>query len=485
MNPRNRFRDSRLAGVAAAALLLVVTAGCRPASQPDPAGIANNNPAVPVMSEPLNILVVDAPEIGPVLSRQYSARNSGTVRVIDVAWAQLQDGNYEQLKTADVVIYPAMRVGEFAAAKRLQPLESADLQDAGSRRSILNFDREKLATWKDAAVGVSLGQTLPVLLVRRDVLETCSMPFPETWAAFSAIREELQRVERDGAIPETVAIPLADHWASYMLLVRAAASIRTQGRYSALFDVGDMRPLTATEPFLRALQGWAVDLASSRDDAVLAPAQVLAGFLKGEFAMAITIVHPKMLDTEITPNFEFVLGPIPGSREVFDFDSQTWSPRSDGQPFQIPLIGCNGMVASVTASTQRSRVAADFLSWLQDKQISAIIGLESASIGPSQKTHLASPGKWLGRSFTADNATAYSSYLQTVNDNRLCLTTLRIPAADKYLDVLDTVVREVVCGKANAVESLARVPRLWSELTRELGLEKQREAYRSSEGLSN
>ncbi len=159
--------------------------------------------------------------------------------------------------------------------------------------------------------------------------------------------------------------------------------------------------------------------------------------------------------------------------------------RGENDAPQVPLVGANAIVASVTQASPRGRLAADFLVWLQDKQISAVLAIETDGAGPSQKSHLADPGKWLGPAFSADHAAAYGEYIQTVNDNQLCLNILRIPECDRYLDVLDDAVRAVVDGQANAVESLAAVAREWNQVNEEIGIAGQRAAYRNSAGLSD
>ena len=481
-----QIRNLQRTGIQTAVVLLLLGySGCGSPEGAKTADSETQGSTAPVMSEPLNILIVDCPGIGPVLARQYAARNSGTITVIDTTWTALKSQAFSQLKQTDVIIYPTTRLGDVIESGLIRNLESGELRDDDSRRAVLTFDRDHIASWQGKSIGVSMGQLSPILLVRSDVLKLCGKEFPKTWEEFSTIRQMLTEKEAGDTIPSKIAIPLADHWPSFMLMARVASSIRTQGRYSSFFDVGDMQPLIETGPFLRALQGWSADLGKQHESDFQTSEQVLSQFLNGDLAMGVTVVHPKMLAEEVSPEFEFVVGSVPGSKEIFDFDSETWSARPPEFPSLIPLIGCRGAVASVTASTERSRVAADFLSWLQDKQISSIIGLESPNIGPSQKTHLASPGKWLGSAFSSDNGTQYARCIQSANDARICLTILRIPSSDRYLESLDKAVRDVFDGKSNAVEALAQVQLKWTELNSEIGLEKQQQAYRASEGLSN
>jgi hypothetical protein len=242
-----------------------------------------------------------------------------------------------------------------------------------------------------------------------------------------------------------------------------------------------MRPLIDGEPWLRALQAWARDL--DTDARASAPEEVLKRFLAGELAIAVTPVHASWMPEAATPGFEFVIAPVPGSDQVFDTGTSAWRPRGEQETRLVPLIGASATIASATATTENKRSAADFLAWLQDKQISSIVSVESPRAGPTWKAHLAESGRWLGEAFGPDQANAWAEYVREANDARLALTALRIPHADQYLNLLDDSVRNVVAGQANAVESLAETARQWSELNQQFGIDSQRDAYRASEGM--
>jgi hypothetical protein len=59
----------------------------------------------------------------------------------------------------------------------------------------------------------------------------------------------------------------------------------------------------------------------------------------------------------------------------------------------------------------------------------------------------------------------------------------RIDGRDRYLSALDQAVRDAVAGKASSKEALDGAAAEWRKITDELGLERQRAAYRRSLGL--
>ena len=120
---------------------------------------------------------------------------------------------------------------------------------------------------------------------------------------------------------------------------------------------------------------------------------------------------------------------------------------------------------------------------MTSKKICSIVSVESANAGMSRKSHLGNAGKWLGDEWTAEQLTQYSDYLNEVNSGRRVMTTLRIPESDRYLDELDQAVRAVISSDADVAESLTGVTTRWTEITNEIGMEKQKMAYRQSEGM--
>ncbi len=198
----------------------------------------------------LNILVVDDTRLAPVMARQYSARQNATLNISETTWPALVDSQFADCEKNDVIVFPARRLGELTSRQIIRPLDLEDLSGAESRRSVFYFDRQPLVTWHDQTMGVSLGQSLPVLLCRQDVLTACQVDVPTTWTEFSELAKKISASDAE-RLPSGIGIPLAGHWASQMLMVRAAPAIRARGRYSALFDVTDMRPLIDSEPFLR------------------------------------------------------------------------------------------------------------------------------------------------------------------------------------------------------------------------------------------
>jgi hypothetical protein len=77
----------------------------------------------------------------------------------------------------------------------------------------------------------------------------------------------------------------------------------------------------------------------------------------------------------------------------------------------------------------------------------------------------------------------YARTVQRTLSREQCLFALRIPGRADYLKALDDAVQQAVRGQKSPREALALVAARWREITKSLGIEAQRAAYRHSLGL--
>ena len=216
------------------------------------------------------------------------------------------------------------------------------------------------------------------------------------------------------------------------------------------------------------------------------PTSVFEDFAKGNVAIAMLPVNRHWDNVDGNGTFPATtLGPVPGWNSLFDGSRGSWTEQLPGAQLNVPLVGSTGMLVSASSGTQQQRNAIEVIVWMTSKQMSSILSVESPNTGLSRKVHLADPEKWLGPWITPANASQFSDYMNELNRGRRILMTLRIPEADRYLDVLDEAVRQTIIQDGNAVENLSTVAKHWSEIINEIGLEEQKQSYRRSEGLRN
>jgi multiple sugar transport system substrate-binding protein len=356
---------------------------------------------------------------------------------------------------------------------------------------VFDLLRAEETRWGRQTYAVPLGSPQLVLYYRADVLRQMSRQPPATWTDLEELLGLLAQRQSGGesaartpGVPRYLAVqPLAPGWAGQVLLARSAGYARHRGYYSALFDYRTMEPRIDQAPFVRALEEL-VRCASAcpAESLALSPGAARELFLQGQSALALAWPHAG--DGRLRKQaIEVGYAELPGSREVFNFGDQIWEMRAGDDPGRIPLLGISGRLASVTRQSPRKRRAFHLLALLSGPQWSGDVASASPATTLFRQSHRADSRRWADRESSAEAARVYTDLAAETQSRKLCLMTLRIPGASRYMAVLDAAVREAVRGEKSPAAALAGAAQAWRQITGELQLEAQRQAYQQSLGL--
>ena len=131
-------------------------------------------------------------------------------------------------------------------------------------------------------------------------------------------------------------MPLAERWAAWTFLARAAPSVCNRGKLSTVFDREDIQPLINLAPFVEALEQ--LKLIASERSCNLDPAGVFRLMQQGESAIALS--WPSIA---FDPNLD-VQNEGGGSGELA---SDRLNPEGDVAGFSVyPLPGAFALVRS-------------------------------------------------------------------------------------------------------------------------------------------
>jgi multiple sugar transport system substrate-binding protein len=295
-------------------------------------------------------------------------------------------------------------------------------------------------------------------------------------------------------------MPLAERWAAWTFLARAAPSVCNRGKLSTVFDRENIEPLINLPPFVEALEQLK-SIASARSYE-LDPAGVFRLMQGGGSAIAISwpsiAFDPslgKPIEEEVSGELtteklnpqqslgDFSVYPLPGALRWYDQKSKRWIVRKKSDEKRVGLIGFSGLVASVAKGSFNEQTAWGFLKWLPDKAISKVTMAESAISGPFRASHLGEMMRWTGDWVPQTAAFEYADVIELNHQRGVVLMFPRIPQASRYLEVLDLAVRQVVAGGADAQAALDEVARQWNEITDEIGRESQQKRLRKVTGI--
>jgi hypothetical protein len=140
-------------------------------------------------------------------------------------------------------------------------------------------------------------------------------------------------------------------------------------------------------------------------------------------------------------------------------------------------------MGTVTTQSQWPQVSFSLLLWLSDQQWSRQISAASPATTLFRQSDVANPQSWVEQAVPAGAAGEYARVTQRTLNREQCLFALRIPGRSAYLKALDEAVQQAVRVQKPPREALVQTAARWREITKGLGIDSQRAAYRHSLGL--
>jgi multiple sugar transport system substrate-binding protein len=462
--------------IVAALLLALFAAGCPSESNEtnDASHAATKPPPV------VRLLVVDDKPLAAAIEREWKASGRGDVEIAQATASQLADA---KRLAADVVVYPAALLGDFAERHLIVELPAAASENAAFASSdIFPLLRRRECTWGEKAYAVPFGSPQLMLIYRQDLLEKLGRQPPATWADYQDLLTALGELSTDEAKLRPTAEPLAQGWGAKLLLARGAAYARHPNQYSALFDYRTMEPLIATPPYVRALE----ELVAAQHAA--SPAQPLdaAGceqaIVDGKCAMAITWPTRNAQRAEkVASDIRLGCSELPGAAHHYSAEAAKWTDADEAS--HVPLLGVSGRLGSITSSARHTRAATDALLWLAGKEKGPLIATQSSACTLSRSSQVPQASRFVSDAYDSTFAGEYGAALLAANERPLSMEMPRIPGHDAYLAALDAAVRSAVAGEKQPADALADAAQQWREITAKFGVEGQKIAYVRSLGL--
>ncbi|HMC11830.1 MAG TPA: extracellular solute-binding protein [Pirellulaceae bacterium] len=463
-----------IVNLAAIASLLLV--GCPTAKTPAPAKSSGA-----ATSQPLVLLVVDDPQLGQAISREWRGRTEEELTIRDVPLEQVAKANR---LPGDAIIFPSGMIGQLAEGGLIAPLEPGVLEDADfNYRDIFDQIRMGEMRWGNRTFAVPLGSPQLLLAYRADLFEKLGQKPPEDWTEYqqTAVRLADQAALGDVAPPadqpwRATIEPLAAGWRGQLLLARAAAYAMHRDQVSPLFRFETMMPLIDQPPYVRALEELvAAAKVGGFAEQRLTPTEVFAEMRAGHCAMAITWPTADISDsatTEKETRLRFAL--LPGASQAYRFATKTWESRSEDDASHVPLRCVWGRMAALAASSADPRRAQGFVAWLAGREVSQQIGPRSGATTLFRNSHVATSARWTG-SLAPDVSRQYADVLAQTLSLPRSFPGLTVPGRLDYLTALDEAVRQAIDGKP-AAEALSEAAKQWSAITEKLDVESQRRA---------
>jgi multiple sugar transport system substrate-binding protein len=482
----------------AAAMAIAALPGCGGTGDDATAVDAADSAAMP--TESIRLLVIDDPALADALQREWQGYSKTPLAITQQTTQQLEQQHVAERKplAADAVVYPAGLIGALADAGLISPLPDSVVDSkALDRPDILALARLHEAMWGEQVYAIPFGSPQLVLMYRSDLLELLDVAPPATWAEYQTLAQQLAERENlgDKAPAEgawhAVAEPLGPGWASQMLLARAGGYARRRNRYSTLFDYNTMAPQIGEPPFVRALEELVAAAKLGPEQAgAMTPHDARRELLAGRAALAVCwptnapVAGQEPFDEPV--RFPVRFAELPGSPEVFE-PGLGWEQRTAEEDPRVPLLSTAGRLGSVALGSPRSRSAAGVLAWLARRRSVAGVGQNAGPISAATSMYRSSQLQhaplWVDSVLNEAAARSYASVVAQTHTRPTPLFSVRIPGRDRYLAALDEAVQSAIEGKQQPGDALSAAAAKWSEITKQIGVERQRIAYFRSLGL--
>ena len=449
-------------------IILLFLCGC---GQPEQQPVANRAAvdAHRVPSE-LRVAVVDDSALVASLGRfsgEWNAQTGSKLNVTETSAATLATADKID---ADAVIYPPVEMGTLVERKLIRTLNRNWLANDPLQVGDLLQPLESLEfNWNAEPYAVPLGSPAFVLMYRSDLFELYGKQPPRAWEEYQQLvdffqsavqlRKQAAAKQSHSSSPElaepwsATLEPLADGWASRLLLARAAAYAKHRDYVSVLFDRETMEPSIAGPPFVRALaELTAAAKASHENIKPLTPEEAFGQFLAGHAAMAITwpSVAAEIQSTtgKNDSKISIAFAAIPGSTTAYNPRRGDWEPRREDDEISIPLRMISGRVGSVSRGTDSAEAAFRLLVWLSGNKLSSDILPASSATTMFRHSQLDDPRPWIGPTITPTAANEYGQALIASLRQPEFITVPRIPGESEYMAALDDAVRAAIAGQS-------------------------------------
>lgn len=513
-------------GFLATVLVLAILAGCasKPTAVPKPAPADNTQSSAPVdwaqkyptikkdipgpfsfeatskknySGVTLNVIAPPVPVMGEpaeLHAKQFAELTGAKVNVVHVPFGDLfakvmlpfQTGQHAY----DVLIYPSLWIGDFAPY--LEPLPQRVL-DSDQMKDVLDHYRE-IATWNGKLVQFPVDGDRHYLKYRSDILDDPKLKaeykqktgkelkVPQTWEEFGEIAPFFNNRDLNGngtPVYGAAEVTARDNLMFSAFLSRAAPYARhpkvTGGFY---FDLKTMKPLINSPGFVKGLE----DMVAAKkywppggDNWGLS--DEIFSFGGGQTVFSYTwddaFIQAQEKDSKIRNKVGSAI--LPGAKKVWNRNTNQWD-EFPGINY-APYVAW-GWTAAVAAKSPNKDAAFDFLGFFSNpaNHFSDLL-VGRFGVNPFRKSDMDAQF-WSAE--TGWDAKIAKEYVATLNagatdPNRVY--DLLIPGAQQYMVALATGVSQALSGQQTPQQALDGVAKQWEEITNQIGVAQQREAY--------
>ncbi len=443
----------------------------------------------------LNVMTLEKPVLGEATelhARQFEKLTGASLDVHFIPFHELyQEVNLGLKKRKyDVVCYGSMWVADVQPY--LAPIPQKMLRSAQYRDVLPHY--QNIAKWGGVAYQVPVDGDRHYLQYRRDLLEDPELRaefkrkagrelvVPRTWKELNEIARFFQRRKlADGSVVSGIAeITVSDALLANQFIKRAAPYAKHPAVGGGFyFNLETMEPLINTPGFVEALKDFvAAQSFYPEGGERFSFFDVIRSFGSGQAVFSDSWDDPfiQAMEPGSLLRNRVAAAPSPGSREVWNRRTRQWDVFPDAN--RVPYIAY-GWTCAVSRFTAHPDAAFDFLGFFANpKNHASDLLVGRFGINPFRRSDL-DERFWTERAGWSEAvARSYVGTFRAMSRSRSRVLDLRIHLGQQYVYALSVGVYRALTRRESPQVALDRVAERWRELTRRVGIDRQREAYR-------
>lgn len=451
---------------------------------------------------PCQVLLIGLEGLAQPLQRQWEARHDSALTVQSIEMTEFVDNDMRVDSEVNVLVYPADIMVELIDKKRIDPLDKSFYDsDEFTKFSFLTHYRKSNIRFAGQPYAAPCGGPMFTQVFRNDVIAQLGQSAPpETWKQFIRTAKKITDLKSASQppndLPTTIALPLKPGWAGHTFLAISSPYVRQFGQLSVLFDRHSMKPLLDRPGFVRALSEMKELVQASPESLQLGPQDVFEKLISGEAAIGLTwpsnisdSAHqanntsqsPDAGDTNKKPVNQrsaiieqLRVAKVPGSTEFFDNDSNRWTRREANKILSTDYHNIPGIMVSQVRSRGRKQAAQQFIAWVTDTEISALLFDGNMLSGPFRAAHLAKLDSWSSARGSNEFNQSWSQTLRDAHQNALIFKFPSIAGSRQYQHLLDQGIRNCLSrDDLSPQQALTDISANWESLTESIGRKKQ------------
>jgi len=448
-----------------------------------------NTVTLPFKGQEVELLVPKAlglPTTWEVLIQEWSSQTGAAVRWTEYS-SEEEAAFGKSLEPTHssggrVVLFSLKRLSELD--RHLAPLNPATGSDFDAK-DLFKGLRERVVSRERFPVAVPIAAPVLVCYYRRDLLKAAGLKPPASWEDYQTLLDALEHWA-----PNLTAVePLGPDHRAATFFARSLAFAKHPENYSVWFDLETGEPLVQTPGFVESLttaqRAWK-RMPSSINE--MTPNECRRAVIEGRAALALAFEPSSVTEAtsrvERAPGIEIGLCRLPGSRRVFNRNSERWETSTAASLHAPGLCGTTGLAAGVTLPTSGSK---DVAAW---NLLIALVGSEFESAWatlpktPCRESQVSTAPTWNNDGLTAEEASQYvDAVAQMLRDTQL-VAELPLPRADELRAATAHCISRVLSGEAEPAAALTTLQTEFDEIATSLGKDSVRAAYRRGLGLT-